>query len=115
MRALLQHPELVYRIERAGAGQLSDYELAARLSFLLWGSTPDEVLLAAAGSGALRTPEGRREQAVRMLADRRALERWDQFHAFWLGYFQLPHPAALSAAMRAESKALVDQIAFSGA
>jgi hypothetical protein len=47
--------------------KLSHHEVAARLSFLLWDSIPDEILDAAADSGELGTKEQILEQAVRMI------------------------------------------------
>ena len=47
----------------------TDYELASRLSYLLWDTTPDEVLLEAAAAGRLGTIEGLEEQFDRMVAD----------------------------------------------
>ena len=51
-----------------GAIQLSSIEVAARLSFLLWGSIPDDTLNAAADAKALSTKEQILEQATRMIA-----------------------------------------------
>ncbi|MEM9462060.1 MAG: DUF1592 domain-containing protein [Myxococcota bacterium] len=47
----------------------TDFELASRLSYLLWDTTPDDGLLAAASAGRLSTPEGLEEQFDRMVAD----------------------------------------------
>lgn len=73
MAAILQSPEFIYRVELGDAGPdgerlLTDLELASRLSYLLWNTTPDETLLAAAESGDLATSGGLRAQAERMLA-----------------------------------------------
>jgi hypothetical protein len=72
--ALLQSPNFIYRVElgRAPAAgktwaRFGGYELATRMSFFLWGTTPDVALLAAAREGALATPEGARKQAQRLL------------------------------------------------
>src|SRR5207244_3264586 len=62
MRAMIARiliaPEFLYRAERApqqaAAIELSDWELASRLSFLIWSSLPDEELRRAAESGKLR-------------------------------------------------------------
>ena len=48
------------------------FEMATRLSYLLWGSTPDAELFAAAAQGKLRTPEDITTQARRLLADDRS-------------------------------------------
>lgn len=120
LRALLQSAELLYRIELAPGGQdaegepfvLSDHQIATRMSFLIWGSTPDAALLDAADAGELSSVEMRRVTARRMLEDPRARDQVDRFHAMWLGYETLPHAAALTAAMRRESQALVHRVAF---
>ena len=49
-----------------------DFEMASRLSYFLWGSMPDDTLLAAAEAGQLQSPEQIRAQAERLLADPRA-------------------------------------------
>lgn len=77
--ALLQAPSFLYRAvlgEAApggsGARRATSHELASRLSFFLWNSTPDDALLDAADSGELTTPEAVAAEAGRMLADPRA-------------------------------------------
>lgn len=79
VRALLLSPELLYRFETAPPGvaaatpyKLRDFELASRLSFLVWHSQPDDQLLAAAAAGSLKDPAVLEKQARRLLADRRA-------------------------------------------
>lgn len=118
IRAFLQEPEFLYRVELGsptrtpGVFKLSPYEVASRLSFFLWGTTPPEWLLQAAASGQLADAKGVREASTRLLADARARERVERFHALWLGYHRLPHDAALTQALQAESAALVDRVVF---
>ena len=75
---MLLSPQFMYRVERgtavAGADhlRLDGYELASRLSYLLWGSMPDDKLFAAAEGGALQTADDVLAQARRMLDDPRA-------------------------------------------
>ncbi len=74
--AVLSSPEFLYRKEigvevRGLRRTLSDEELAARLSYLLWQSGPDATLTAAAREGRLQDPQVRREQLERMMADER--------------------------------------------
>jgi hypothetical protein len=91
--AILQSPHFLYRVELAagaaegtsGLVRLSDHEIATRLSYLLWRSTPDAELRSAADTAALSTPEQIAAQAVRMLADPRASQGLDDFHRQWLG------------------------------
>jgi hypothetical protein len=79
LEAAFHSPEFLYRPElgKPVAGnpalfQPTDYEMASRLSYLFYGSSPDEELTAAAAAGKLSTPEGVREQAARMLASDKA-------------------------------------------
>ncbi|MBX5483769.1 MAG: DUF1588 domain-containing protein [Myxococcaceae bacterium] len=119
IRAMLQDPQFLYRIEigtpvegRPGVYRLSNWEIATRLSYFLWGTTPPDWLLDLAERGELSTSEQIREAAVRLLDDPRAQTRIDRFHALWFGYHKLPHPADLTAAMRRESFALVKKVVF---
>jgi hypothetical protein len=122
VRAMLQDAEFIYRIEVGteldddpGVFALSRYEVATRLSFFLWGSTPDADLLAAAEAGTLDDAAGVRATAAAMLTDARARSHVDRFHALWLGYTELPHPPALTNAMRTETAALVQRVVFDDA
>ena len=63
---------------------MSDYDLASRLSFFLWGTPPDEELLAAAARGELSTAGRLEKQARRMLADPRADALGSRFAGQWL-------------------------------
>lgn len=118
LRAMLQAPEFVYRVElgaatdEPGVFRLNGFEVATRLSYFLWGTTPDDPLLDLAESGGLATPEDVRGIAEKMLADPRARDRFDRFHAMWLGYFALPHAPDLTTAMRIETRLLVEQVLF---
>lgn len=88
LATMLQSPAFVYRPEPTVQGDVvavAPYELASRLSLLLWQSTPDDELLNAAASGELSTADGLRKQATRMLDDAKAKRvLWD-FTRQWLG------------------------------
>ncbi len=118
LRSILFDPEFVFRIEigdptdEAGVFRLNDFEVATRMSYFLWGTTPDDALLARAEAGELRTPDQVRATAEEMVDDPRALDRVDEFHAMWLGYATLGHAPDLAAAMRAETRALLEQVVF---
>lgn len=76
----------MYRLELDGDDAqraLGPYELASRLSFLFWQSTPDDVLLEAARSGRLVTAADVEREARRLLADPRA-ERHAGFFEQWM-------------------------------
>jgi hypothetical protein len=69
--SFLMVPELAMTQGAAGQGiQLSSHEVAMRLSLLLWGSIPDQVLDAAADANQLTTEVQILTQAQRMIAVR---------------------------------------------
>ncbi|HND56796.1 MAG TPA: DUF1592 domain-containing protein, partial [Pirellulaceae bacterium] len=65
----LTSPAFLYRGEKAAAktGPVNDWELATRLSYFLWSSTPDDELRQLAAAGKLHEPEVLAAQARRML------------------------------------------------
>jgi hypothetical protein len=77
-------------VEEGGASaegtvaRVSSYEMASRLSYLLWGSMPDDALLDAAGKNELDTPARVLAQAQRLLADERAKPTVARFFEQWL-------------------------------
>ena len=71
-------------VEPGAAYQVSDLELASRLSFFLWSSIPDNELLDLAAKGMLRVPGVLEQQVRRMLKDRRAEAFIDSFFGQWL-------------------------------
>jgi len=76
----MQSPEFLYQVEfgtaidpqRPALGRPGPYEMATRLSYLLWASAPDDLLTAAAAQDQLKTNQQIEEQARRLLADPRA-------------------------------------------
>jgi hypothetical protein len=88
--AMMQSPNFLYRVERGGprtAGapvMLTDYEVASRLSFMLFNGPPDEELYAAAEAGRLREAQGVGEQAQRMLNLRKTKKGVAAFASQWL-------------------------------
>lgn len=85
---ILQHPQFIYLPEigklEAGQRALDDYEVGARLSFLLWDAPPDAELLRAAKAGELREEAGLKRQAERMIDDARFEAVLERFVAEWL-------------------------------
>jgi hypothetical protein len=119
LRTLLQDPQFLYRIERGepvdgdpGLFKLNDFEVATRLSYFVWGSGPDDALLDLAEAGGLSDPDAVREVTIGMLADERAIDRIDRFHALWLGYEQMQFGGELADAMRQETRGLLERIVF---
>ncbi len=96
LHALLASPNFVYRIELAKAADpvshiapLGPYEVASRLSYLIWGSMPDEELLSAADAGHLGTVAEVRAQVARMVVTPRARSSFNHFVGQWLGIDRL--------------------------
>jgi hypothetical protein len=131
LAAMLQSPNFLYRIEWGAPGAapdsdgsvpLSQYEVASRLSYFLWDTTPDDALLAAAGSGQLGTVEAVVSTARRMVEDPRARDGLQSFHIQWLQLQGLPtlektDPAftpALRSAMLDEVVAFADGVIRQG-
>ncbi len=80
--SMLQASRFLYRIEPSaapGIHRLDGYSLATRLSYLFWGTTPDESLLSAAAAGKLDTDAGVLEQANVMAMDARASDFYASF------------------------------------
>lgn len=90
VEAALMSPNFLFRVERGvadpdapGLLKLDGYEVATRLSFFLWGTTPDDALLDAAEAGELDTAAGVSTQAEAMLADDRAQAAMSAFADQW--------------------------------
>jgi len=82
LSGILMSPSFVFRVERdrqSGPHALHPYELATRLSYFLWSSTPDEELLDRAADGSLGDLDVLEAQARRMLADPRSAALVDNF------------------------------------
>jgi hypothetical protein len=93
IETILQEPDFVYRVEIGTPilgdptrAQLTPYEIASRLSYLLWNTMPDDALFSAAAANLLATPEGIETQARRLLADPRAHAAVLKFHSEWLRF-----------------------------
>ena len=91
LSAILVSPQFLFRIEKEPANakpgsayQLTDLQLASRLSFFLWSSIPDDELLDAAATGKLSEPKELERQVRRMLADPRSTSLVTNFANQWL-------------------------------
>jgi hypothetical protein len=118
IEATLQEPKFLYRLEPA-KGQsettraLTGYEIATRLSYFIWASTPDTELLDAAAAGRLTAPEEIGRAARRLLSDPRAVDGIRSFHRQWLGLRELEteskDPALYPAFTPELKKAMVEE------
>jgi mono/diheme cytochrome c family protein len=100
LQGILSDPEFVFRAEappsRPGASQayrITDLELASRLAFFLWSTSPDDQLITVASRGQLSNPNVLDAQVRRMLADPRSGELVRNFAGQWLQLRNLPSAA----------------------
>jgi len=140
LEAILVSPRFLYRVESkqpevplaqpagtkpapSGARAVDGYEMATRLSYFLWGTTPDSALLAAAEAGQLSTPAGLETAARGMLTDPRATAGVSEFITGWLHLYDVdtvPRSATtypeftneLRTSMRGETERFVNDFAW---
>jgi hypothetical protein len=117
---LLQSPYFLYHLELeeqakgAGAVKVGGYSMASRLSYLIWGTLPDDALFAKAAADQLSTAEQIEGEARRLLADPRAHTGLYNFYEQWLRADRLPpakggkYQGAYNDAMRASILASFD-------
>ncbi len=91
LEAMLVSPHFLFRVESDpnpnnpdASHRVDDYEIAARLSYFLWSSMPDEELFKLAGEHKLHKPEVIAAQARRMLLDPKSVSLIDNFAGQWL-------------------------------
>lgn len=108
VKLVLCSPSFLYlsEITDESAKALKPYDLATRLSFALWATPPDEVLLASSKSGRLTKNAEQRKQIERMLADERLSGFVNGFLDSWLNLRDLggmPPPREANLAYYAEN------------
>ncbi|MGB2713102.1 MAG: DUF1592 domain-containing protein [Vicinamibacterales bacterium] len=90
IQALLVSPDFLFRIERNRPGvashQITQHELATRLSYFIWASMPDAALRRAADAGTLRQPQVLAAQVRRMLRDPKSRALAEHFGGQWLQF-----------------------------
>jgi hypothetical protein len=129
---VLQSPQFLYRVElgetvdaAAGLARPTGYEMASRLSYLLWGTMPDEALQRAAAEGKLATADGVQAEAKRLLADERSHEVVRYFHGMLLGTLGLDrlersadfypkYRAGMGVLFRKETEQFLDDVVWKG-
>lgn len=128
--AILQSPHFLYRVELSAPApgenfvRPSSFEMASRLSYLIWRSMPDETLLAAAERDELQTPEQIEAQARRMVDDPKARRAID-FYEEWLDSDRISAmqrdpqvfaglPSDLTALFQEETRRFVEHVVWSG-
>ncbi|HEY0134830.1 MAG TPA: DUF1592 domain-containing protein, partial [Nannocystis sp.] len=127
---MLQSPNFLYRVE-LGEPDVGDptrlryttFEMASRLSFLLWNTTPDDALLDAAAVGDLLTEAGLAAETERLLKDPRAHQAVRDFFTQFLDLGRLDGIArdperyplfspTMIDSMRTEVRLLVDDLIY---
>jgi hypothetical protein len=130
LAGVLQSPHFLYREELGSPDPMqptrlvfSDHELATRLSFFLWNTTPDDLLLDAADARQLTQGDGLAAQAQRLLASDRVASAMQTFFSEFYRLGELDDLALLSSifpqmtasigpAMRTETLRFLNEIAF---
>jgi Protein of unknown function (DUF1592)/Protein of unknown function (DUF1588)/Protein of unknown function (DUF1595)/Protein of unknown function (DUF1587)/Protein of unknown function (DUF1585) len=120
LQAMLQAPQFLYRMELGAAGApLNAYERAAKLSYALWNTMPDDALFAAAAKQELDSAAMVDVQVRRMLADPRARQVVARFHEQQYGLREIENlepavpglGASYGASAAEELRRFVDSIA----
>lgn len=83
---MLLSPHFLFRVElpKQDGVELTDFELASRLSYFLWNSMPDDELLEVAAKGLLRNKDQLIHQAQRLLDNPKAADFIANFTEQWL-------------------------------
>ena len=125
VQAVLEAPAFLYVTELGPAplapkAQLTDYELASAIAYLVTGAPPDDALLQAAAAGELQKPDVRKTQAMRLLATDAAGKQVTRMVEEWLGIDRItetakdstvyPDFAGLRDAMKHEADAFVSEV-----
>lgn len=116
MRAMLQSPRFLYRLESQDGGQVGQrrdvdlFELATRLSFLIWNAAPDEELLGRAYDGTLLDELD--AQVERLLDHPRARRAFRQYIEQWLYLDAIPESFGLGNDMKEETYRLFERLAW---
>ncbi|NUQ78285.1 MAG: DUF1592 domain-containing protein [Polyangiaceae bacterium] len=132
IQGMLQSPHFLYRVElgmpdpvEGDVVPLTSYEMASRLSYLLWNSMPDDELFDAADAGKLATKEQIAAQVRRMLEHPRARQAVANFHSQWLKLTHIENVAKDSAVYplyhdglrslwKKETEAFLEHVVFDG-
>jgi len=126
LAAILTSPRFLFMAEGDAQNNklLDEYELASRLSYTLWSSMPDDILLNKAAKGTLSDPSVLKAETLRLLQDERSKAFTQHFVNAWLRLDKLGTmpPGSklyrryyfdrLEAAMRTETEKFFDHILF---
>jgi hypothetical protein len=90
LQAMLTAPSFLFRVEQDRPGakepwEVTDFELAGRLSYFLWSTMPDDELLELAKQNRLHEPAVLEAQVRRMLKHEKSRALAEAFGTQWLG------------------------------
>ncbi len=117
IKSVLISPHFLYRQEadqpEDDVYQISDHELAVRLSYFLWSSMPDPSLFELADRNELSKPEVLREQTHRMLKDPKSISLANHFASQWLAFDKIMFVSRheFSPISWADRKSMFDELA----
>ena len=86
VEAMLQSTSFLFRFDDSSDAKWKPYAMASRLSYALWDSMPDQMLLTAAAKGELDSAEGVARMTRRMLDNPRARESLSEFVSQWMRF-----------------------------
>ncbi len=116
LTGLLQSPDFLYQLAKPQSGEvagqvvaLGAHELASRLAFFVWDSSPDDALLAAAAAGKLADAQQLGGEIQRLFADARFERGASSFYANWLGLEGFKEVARDDAALTTELLGLLQR------
>lgn len=90
---ILLDPRFLYKLDSSNTDNVSAYELASRMSYFLWRSAPDKLLLAKAADASLLDPEVRSKEFDRMIAMPEAEKAFRRYMTEWLALGNLDNLA----------------------
>jgi hypothetical protein len=125
LEAMLQSPAFLMRVEHGADPSQQGYEVASKIAYAIWNSTPDDALLNAAAKGLLATPAGVEKETRRLLASEKAKDSTREFLNDWLRLDRLngtirerrQYPMftpELTVAMGEESRRLAEALIWKG-
>jgi hypothetical protein len=105
IKAILVSPNFLFKVEeepqKEGPYPLSNFEVATRVSYFLWNSTPDQQLMDLAYAGKLHDSTVLAGQVKRMLEDPKSKRFAENFAEQWLGVSKL-----------LDTEAMIDEVSF---
>ncbi len=89
VETILQSPQFLFLTPQPSGSLHKQFEIAARLSYALWNTLPDQELFAAASEGRIGTRAAVEQQARRLLESTAARDTFDGFFTQWMRFDRL--------------------------